>query len=255
METLKRQSDIIELLKTKKHMTVIELAEALYIGAASIRRDLVKLEKLGYVKRTHGGVTLISGLDSEIPLYVREETMTDEKKIIAKFALKLIKNRDILVLDSSSTTYQLAQLLHGSLNARIVTNGAKTAILLGEKNIPVFSTGGQLREFSYSFIGDMAKAFLQNFHCNTLFFSCRYVSSDFVLYDSSEHEAELRKAMIQICDKVVLLCDSSKINGKSFYKICDCSKIDYLVTDKKPPEKILSGITDMGCNVIYDETI
>jgi len=112
------------------------------------------------------------------------------------------------------------------------TNLAKTALSLGEKNIPVYSTGGKLREFSYSFIGDTAKNLIRNFHGNILFFSCRCISQDLSLYDSSEDEAELRKVMMQICDKAVLLCDSSKFNQKSFYKICDFSNIDYLITKK-----------------------
>jgi len=60
--------------------------------------------------------------------------------------------------------------------------------------------------------------------------------------------------MMKICDKTVLLCDSSKFHGKSFYKICDFSDIDYLVTDKKPNERILTGLKDYGCEVIWYDT-
>jgi len=252
MESIKRQNDILELLKEHRTMSVTALAEALYIGAASIRRDLIKLERLGHVKRTHGGAALVDSLDSEIPLLVREETWTDEKKYIAKLAIKHINDRDIVILDSSSTTYQLAKLLTSTMNTTVITNGAKTALSLGEKNIPVYSTGGKLREFSYSFIGDTAKNLIRNFHGNILFFSCRCISQDLSLYDSSEDEAELRKVMMQICDKAVLLCDSSKFNQKSFYKICDFSNIDYLITNKKPESNLIAGIQDFGCEVIWE---
>ena len=253
MGILKRQNEIIELLQSNKSMSVGALAQALHIGPASIRRDLTKLERLGHVKRTHGGATLISGLDSEIPLNVREETRIGEKRKIAKMALRLINDKDIVFLDSSTTTYQLARLLSANQAIKVITNGAKTAITLGEKNIPVYSTGGKLREFSYSFVGDTAKTFMQNFHGNILFFSCRHVCGDLVLYDPSEHEAELRKVMMQTCDKTVLLCDSSKFHHKSFYKICDFSDIDYLVTDQKPDDQLMAAIKDFGCEVIWYE--
>ena len=252
MEALRRQKDIIGLLKEKKILSVNELSKTLYIGPASIRRDLSKLEKLGHVKRTHGGATLVDGLDSEIPLYVREEKSIKEKEIIAKLALSLINEKDIVILDSSTSTYQITRIIPDNKNITVITNGAKTAIALGGKNISVYCTGGKLRESSLSYIGDTAKKFLENFNANTLFFSCRSITDDCVLYDSSEYEAELRKGMIKQCEKVVLLCDSSKFGKKSFYRICDFKDIDYLITDKKPEESFIIFLNQCGCSVIYE---
>ena len=252
MESNKRQKEIIDLLKENKLLSVNELSKRLFIGPASIRRDLNKLEKLGHVKRTHGGATLLDGLDSEIPLYVREEEARKEKEYIAKLAVKFVRDKDIILMDSSSTTYQITKFLQSYSGITVITNGAKTAIALGEKNISVYCTGGKLREFSLSYIGDTAKKFLENFCGNTLFFSCRAISDDFVLYDSSEYEAELRKVMIKQCNKVVLLCDSAKIGKKSFYKICDFSNINYLVTDKKPDDKFIAQLKECGCGVIWE---
>lgn len=72
MFTIERQKEIMTLLKNKKSITVGELSQKFFIGKATIRRDLNKLEKMGLLKKTYGGAVLLEGLDMEIPLFIRE---------------------------------------------------------------------------------------------------------------------------------------------------------------------------------------
>ena len=252
MQSTKRQKEILMLLSKNKFLHVNALSEKLFIGASSIRRDLAKLEKAGSIRRIRGGAMLISGLDREIPLHAREEINIEEKQVIAKLAVKLINDGDIIVMDSSTTVYQLTKFISPNQMVKVITNGAKTAIKLGENTIPVYSTGGQLREHSFSFVGSSAKSFLENFFGDILFFSCRYISDDFILFDSSEQEADLRKTMIKQCRTTVLLCDSSKFSNKSFCKICSLSDIDYLITEIKPTDDFISKAKELNCKVIWE---
>ncbi|MCL2160101.1 MAG: DeoR/GlpR family DNA-binding transcription regulator [Oscillospiraceae bacterium] len=239
MLNLERQQEILSILKTNKSATVNYLAKNLHINAATIRRDLTELEKKGLAKRTYGGALLIEGQNSEIPFYMRENKMKDAKAVIAKKAVELISNGDIIIMDSSSTTFAMVNFLKGHENLTIITNGAKTAIDLGELHIRVYCTGGILRENSSSFTGHHAHAFIDNISADLLFFSCRGVSMDGVLYDSSAEEAELRKAMIKNSKKSILLCDSSKLDKTAFYKICDISDIDEVICEAPLPQELL----------------
>ena len=239
MLNLERQQEILNILKANKSGTVNYLAKNLHINAATIRRDLTELEKKGLVKRTYGGALLIEGLNSEIPFYIRENKMRDAKTDIAKKAVETISNGDIIIMDSSSTTFNMINFLKNYENLTVITNGAKTSIALGELHIRVYCTGGILRENSSSFTGHHAHSFINNISADLLFFSCRGISMDGILYDSSAEEAELRKVMIKNSKKNILLCDSSKVGKKAFSKICDISDIDDIICEVPLPQELI----------------
>ena len=234
MLNIERLDEILEYLKKYRSASVSDLSKKLHIGEATIRRDLEKLQSNGFVKRTYGGAVLIEGLDSEIPLYVREKDNIDAKDAIGKLAADLVQENSICILDSSSTTYLMIEYLKNRKNLTIITNGAKTAVSLSQlQQSKIFSTGGKLREFSLSYIGNTAQSFIENFYVDKLFFSCRALSIDKGILDSSEEEAELRKVMLKHCNQAILLADNTKFDNSAFYKICDLNKIHAVVTDKK----------------------
>lgn len=252
MFAVERQLGIMNLLKSKKAVTVTELSHAFYIGEASIRRDLDKLERKGLLKRTHGGAVLLDGIDSEIPLSIREIEQKGAKDTIGKIAAQLVADGEVIILDSSSTALKMVQQLKGKKDLTIITNGAKTALELGElPNVKVYSTGGMLRENSLSYIGEHARRFIENYFVDTLFFSCRAVSLDHGCSDVNEAEAELRKVMINYCRKVVLLCDRSKFDNTSFCKISDFKKINCIITDVKPSQGWLDFLEHNQVEVLY----
>ena len=252
MLSIERLDEILEYLKKHKSASVATLAQTLHIGEASIRRDLKKLQSNGFVKRTYGGAVLVKGLDSEIPLYVREQERKSEKDIIGELAAQMVSDGDVIILDSSSTTYHMIKFLRNKKNLTVITNGAKTAIGLGElEQSKIFSTGGKLREFSLSYIGNTAQGFVENFYVDKLFFSCRAMSPERGVLDSSEEEAELRKTMLAHCTKAILLCDGSKFGGSAFYKICDAVRIDAIVTDRPPNDELAAFLLKNNIQVIY----
>lgn len=252
MFTIERQQGIMNVLKSKKSVTVTELSQKFFIGEATIRRDLEKLEKTGLLKRTYGGAVLLEGLDSEIPLSVREIEQKDAKDAIGQIAARQVGDGDIIIMDSSSTTLKMVPHLKGKKQLTVITNGAKTAVELGELlHIKVYCTGGTLRENSLSYIGELARRCIEGFFVDTLFFSCRAISMEKGLSDISEEEAGLRKLMIRNCKKVVLLCDSSKFDRVSFCKICDFDKINAVITDKKPSSQWLECLREKGVELIY----
>jgi len=240
----------MEYIKENKKATVSELAEKYFNSEATIRRDLDALQFQGVIKRTYGGAVWLEGLDSEIPLYMREGEMRQEKEKIAQLAADMVKNGDVIILDSSSTTHEMVKYLRGKKNITVLTNGAKTALSLANLHISVFSTGGKLRENSLSYIGDIAKATVKNFCANKMFFSCRAISSTYGLMDSSIEEAELRRYMMAQSQSSILLCSDDKFEQSSFYHICDINRINCLVTNCQPPASILNLINEYDVQIV-----
>jgi len=252
MFSIERQQQIMNLLKSKKSVTVAELSQKFYIGEATIRRDMEKLEKMGLIKRTYGGAVLLEGLDSEIPFVVRETEQKDAKDAIGRIAAGLVQDGEIIVMDSSSTTLMMVPYLKGKNRLTIITNGAKIAVELGEQlHTKVYCTGGMLRENSLSYIGELARKCIDNFFADKLFFSCRAISAEKGLSDSNEEEAELRKLMIRNCKKTVLMCDHTKFDQVSFCKICDFDRIDHIITDRKPSQQWIELFKERNVELAY----
>ena len=70
---------IADYLKEKKKATVEELAALLYVSPATIRRDLLEMQKMGVIARTHGGALYIEN-SAEISIFVRLEKNAREKE-------------------------------------------------------------------------------------------------------------------------------------------------------------------------------
>lgn len=226
-----RQKLILEMIQSDKFIKVAELSKKLYINEATIRRDLNALEQEGLVKRIYGGAVLSNGQDSEIPLMQREVKNAVQKKRIAEIAAKEVENGDTLFLDSSSTVSFMVPFLEGKSGLRIVTNGAKTTLLLSKlHDAEIISLGGRLRENSLSFVGLGTFQSLSEYFFDKAFFSCHAYSEEFGLMDNNEEEARLRRLLIRQSRKTYFLADASKKGNTSFYRICDLDDIDKIIT-------------------------
>ena len=249
-----RRVQIIELMKEKKFIGVPELASMFYTSEATIRRDLDKLKKSGIIKRTYGGAALVEGIDAEIPLMVREEERTSEKQLIAQIASKLIKEGDVIIVDSSSTCAKLIPHIYTNKPKTVITNNPKTAIGLSKSNnMKIYSTGGFLRSSSLSYVGEPARNMIASFFVDTLFFSCRGASIATGLSEPSEEEAELKRVMLAQSKIKVVLLDSYKMKQKGFARICDFSNIDYLVTEVRPSEKWMRYLHENDVKVLFSK--
>ena len=238
MLPLERQDKILEILSVKKAVTVDELCAELYSSGATIRRDLKLLENNRLIHRTHGGAVYIEGNASDSPLTLRESENMSQKEKIAKKALPLIHDGMTIFMDASSTVAALASKLNGFKQLRVVTNGIKTCNILSEKNgVEVYCTGGKLRENAKSLTGAAALHAISGFYADLAFFSCRGIDPNAGYSDSNEEEAELKRAYMQHASKVVLLCDSSKLQKKYFCKIGNLDSLWKAISDiDLPPE-------------------
>ncbi|MHC1695088.1 MAG: DeoR/GlpR family DNA-binding transcription regulator [Eubacteriales bacterium] len=252
MLSILRIEEIISILKSRNAVTVKELADKYYASQSTIRRDLDKLEKMGIVKKTYGGAVLIEGINSEIPLLVRENEQKGAKDTIARLASRLVENGMALLLDSSSTVLHIVPYLRDFERLTVITNGAKTAVECASlRDAKIYSTGGLLRENSLSYIGQSAQSSVSRFCADLLFFSCRAISPDKGLTDISEEEAVLRSMMIKNAKKAVLLMDGNKFDNVSFCRIDGGEDIDVVITDKRPSEVWEEYFRQRNIQLIY----
>jgi DeoR family fructose operon transcriptional repressor len=227
-----RKIQIVELVNNRKKATVQELCDHFRVSSATIRNDLRDLERQNQLIRTHGGAMIKSQTGHEVRIDKRDVQRPQEKQRIARAAVKLIEDGDSIVVDTGTTTYELAVLLNQRRNLTVVTNDLKIALLLEQYDeVTVLLMGGILRRHFHSTVGDAGKRMLAELSVDKAFMGANSVSAAEGASTPDINTAETKRAMIGIASQVVLLCDSDKINRRSFAKFAEPEQIDTLVTD------------------------
>ncbi len=235
-----REKLILEKLLGRKQITVKELARELYVSEPSIRRDLQSLENQKLIKRVHGGAILEETNTSlmKIPFAIRELEQFDAKLIMAKKAIELIHDNDVIFLDASSSSFNLIHLLPLKTNITVITSGIKALHALADLNINTVSTGGKLINSCLSLVGDDSYPIIESVNADIAFFSCRGLSLDGKLTDISEVENNVRKKMIAHSKSSYLLCASSKIGKCYYHNLCHVKDITGIISEKSLPESL-----------------
>lgn len=229
-----RHEQIVQLLKGGRMVSVGEIAKQLFVSEATVRRDLTALERASVLRRVYGGAVL-TGANRDVPLLMRETEAQEAKQRIGRIAAGLVRENDVIVLDASSTVYSMIPYLKDFKNVVAITSGLKTALALGERHIKTYLTGGLMIDNSYSMIGGYARDMLETINADAVFFSCRGVSADGRMTDSSVEECELRKLMFRHAKRRVLMAAHNKIGRDYFYVQGHVSEIDDIVSDGPLP--------------------
>lgn len=255
MLAIERKNAILETLQKEQRVLVAELSQEYGVTEETIRRDLDKLEKEGFVKKTYGGAVLNENTNIEMPLRIREKTNRKEKQTIARLAAAMIEEGDSIILDSSSTSLMVAQELKDRKKLTVITNSLEVLIELSKSNgVQVISTGGVLKSSSLSLVGKSAEKTLENFYVDKAVVSCKGLDLKKGVTDSSEDNAEIKKSMISCAKKLILAADSTKFGKISFAKIVDFRKGDVLVTDALPDEAWRQRFAEIGVAVVTEES-
>lgn len=256
MLAIERKSEILATLQREKSVLVAELSQKYNVTEETIRRDLDKLEKEGYIKKTYGGAVLSENTSVEIPFKIRERTNKKEKQMIARLVLGVIEDGESIMLDSSSTSLMVARNLKQYRKLTVITNSVEILLELSNcKNIKVISTGGELRESALSLGGRQAEQMLLRYNVDKAVLSCKGVSMDKGITDSNEPEAQIKSTMRECAKTTVWAIDSTKFDKVSFVQLARFKQGDIVVTDKPLESRWMEFLTDYGIRVVVDENV
>ena len=235
-----RQNEILEILSKDKFATVSELAQRLYSSLPTVRRDLAALEALGYVKRCHGGATLLDG-DANTPLGFRREKSAKEKIRMCRVAADMINDKAVIFLDASSTVFYISDFLSEKKEITAVTNSQPGAARFLERGVSVYSVGGRLLKESLAYVGYSAERAASFYNADIMFFSAASLSLDGEISDWSDEERGVRLAMSNNSAVKVFMCDSSKVGKSSAFELFRLSSVDYVISDAPLPSVLVEG--------------
>lgn len=242
-----RQNEILEILHRQGFTPVKELSQKLFTSESSIRRDLTELENQRIVKRSYGGAEIITAKTNVVTFGARSYEEAAAKRQIAAKAATLIRERDIVFLDQSSTCYFLALELQRFKELTVVTNNIEILSLLARTDITVHSSGGVVSKAnSNCLIDNNAQKAFEEVFADVMFFSAHSVSPSGVISDCTQEEIFVRNAMMKNAAKKVFLCDSSKAGTTSSFVQCTLAEVDTVVCENNafaPQQKIFKDLT------------
>lgn len=227
-----RQEQILSILEKHGYVTVRYLVEKLHYSSATINRDLNKMQTLGLVKRSYGGVEAAK-MGHLPPLPERLFYMKREKHRIAQKAAELIHSGETIFLDGSTTVQTLLNFLSEKRDLRILTNNMRLAIELSDLEFDVICLGGHVEERPYVLDGDETVENAQKYQAHKMFFSLDCVTADGQI--NSVHYL-LYKTMLKNSDEAYLLIDRTKIVDRVETKLCDFSALTGVISDFEFPE-------------------
>lgn len=239
---VERRHKILSVVQEKQGATCAELCERFGVSPGTVRNDLEALEKMGAIKRTHGGAVLPDFMPMRgktIRFKEREVINAPIKNRIGATAAKLVQPGESIFIDGSTSSFFVAKYLKDPENITVVTNAEKVVLeLCEEERIRIICTGGLLRKENMSYVGETAeKRIKDEFFTDKMFFSCYGISKEFGIFDTTESEAAIKRAMFTSTRKRILLCDSTKFDKIGFPKLAEFEIVNTLVTDCSPEPK------------------
>ncbi|EHQ27445.1 DeoR family transcriptional regulator [Mucilaginibacter gracilis] len=238
MLAYQRREKILELLQEDGTAKVINLAKIFKVTEVTIRQDLEKLEKEGLLVKEHGGAYLKNIQDQVSSFSLANHENLDKKEIIAIKCLEFIQNGDTIILDSGSTTTEIARKLKGNRKVTVITNALNIALMLGaEPGIEVIMTGGEFKPPTLSLTGQKAADFFKGINIQKLFLATAGLSLKSGLTYPSISDIVVKKAMIDAAETTYLVADSTKFGKSAFASLGALSLISYIITDSGIEEK------------------
>ncbi|MGB6306416.1 MAG: DeoR/GlpR family DNA-binding transcription regulator [Steroidobacteraceae bacterium] len=246
-----RRHRIVDLLREHGRVTVDTLALRFATSPVTIRSDLTALEKSGALERTHGGALLRRDNDDQ-PLAVKRTLHHAEKVRIAQVAAGLIQDGETIVLDSGTTTAEIAKQIR-KLDVRsinVITNALNVATLLTDvPAVRLIMPGGILRPESSSLSGHMAEAALANLQADRLFLGADALDPSRGIMTPHLPEAQLNARMIAISRQVIAVADSSKLMRRNISLIARVEQLHMLITDSGADPAVVEELRRRGVEV------
>lgn len=234
---IERRKAILEKLAQEQKVHVSPLAQLFGVTEETIRRDLEKLEKKGFLRRSYGGAVLVERTGEELSFAKRTTTNGELKDRIGRAAASLVQKGDTIMMDSSTTGLALLRHIAGREGVTIITNSVRIVHDFSDSAFRLISTGGNLRAKSSCLTGSITCSSLAKYHVDLAVISCKAVDRGQGIMETNEEESLVKQTMIGQAKKCVLLVDHTKFDRMAFTTTCDFAPVDVLVTDMDPGEE------------------
>ncbi|MEX1382417.1 DeoR/GlpR family DNA-binding transcription regulator [Lutibacter sp.] len=244
-----RQHLILDKIKLNRKVLSADLSIELQVSEDTIRRDLNELSAKRLIKKVHGGALPI---DTKAPPYEeRKFSNLKEKNSIAKKAVRLIKDGQVIIMSGSTTNLQLAKIIPADINATIYTYSLPIALQLTEHpSLEIIFIGGKLNKPAQVTVGLDVVSSISQLRADLCFMGTGGINVTNGMTEPNWEVSHIKKCMIEASEKVIVLCTSNKINEVKRYPVTPITRINTLITDLSSKNEIFTPFKEKGVKIL-----
>ncbi|HET7581440.1 MAG TPA: DeoR/GlpR family DNA-binding transcription regulator [Candidatus Limnocylindria bacterium] len=248
-----RRHAILARVAEEQTIHVGELARELGCSEMTIRRDIRRLERDGFIRQTYGGATAHITRSFDISFNARALLAAREKRLIGMRAAGLVADARLLFVGIGSTTEQFAQYLPARADLTVVTPSLPIASLLGTRPLRVVTLGGRILRDELTCIGPDAIAALSRYRFDVAVIGAAGISARWGITELTEEEAAVQRAALAQTERVVIIADGSKVGTATPIVVGPVPAATTLITDPSAPTPALDELRAQGLEVLIAE--
>ncbi len=244
-----RRQKILDLLSHHGELQASALAERLGISEDTVRRDLIRLESTGMLRRVRGGAIP----RSQVPLHHQERLgrTGESKRAIAAVAVSLIRQDDVVGLDGGTTTLAIAQAIPPGLRCTVVTNNLPAAMTLaGHPDVEVIVLGGKLFKPAMDMTGHKVCEELRTMAFDICFIGAAAANLTTGFSSIDYDEIQVKRALAKAAERSVCVISGEKMGKHSPFSYAAPGDINDIITDGDAPADDIALFKSEGVNVI-----
>jgi DeoR/GlpR family transcriptional regulator of sugar metabolism len=245
-----RREQIRSRVVDEGFVRIEQLAADLGVTPMTIRRDLDFLQSKGWLRKVRGGATAQPSTAFHGDVHHRMQAMAPEKESLARAALPLVKTGQSILLDESTTALALARLLPGLAPLTVITHFEPVIReLAGRTGIDLISLGGDYYPAYDAFLGIRTVDAIAGLHADVLFASTTAITRGNCYHQSPETVA-VKRALMEACDRRVLLVDHTKFQRRGLYQLAPVAAFDLVIVDPGIPAAQLEELRSRAPKVL-----
>lgn len=253
MHERERWQIILTQVRARGVIRVRELTGLTSASSATLRRDLVKLEEMGQLRRVHGGIEAVEAAQqtnlSTRAFGVSQTLNSERKRLVAEAAAAMCKDGESIIINAGSTTWYMAEYLR-QLRMQVLTNSFPIAEeLIRNSNNRIVMPGGEVYREQGIILSPFDEDAIQHFTATKMFMSCYSISTLGVI-EGDPLIARAEAKLLTRAEKLVVLVDSSKFEARGSMAVCRLSRVHTLITDDAAPPHMLDHVRSEGVEVV-----
>lgn len=251
-----RAEVIVDELLKHEYVSVEKLAKRFGVSAATIRKDLERLEEKRLLRRVHGGAVMVEPLMYEAfrrrqDFHENEEKHIEEKRRIALAAAQLIADGDTIAFTGGTTATQVARSIRPGRKITVITNALNIVMELSDREgVNIFVPGGFLKGSMFSLTGMNGIRSISEFMIDKVFIGVNGLHVKRGLTTIDVEHAAIHRALIHQAACKICVADHTKFGQLHTALVCPIEEIDYLVTDNAAPEEAIAALESKGIQII-----
>ena len=235
-----RQSLLLQMISAQGMLPIRTLASRLAVSEMTVRRDLAELE-LGHPSDgEEGGYSLLQEL----------EKATAQKEQIGRAAAALIEPRDVIAIDTGSTTAKILPHIPTNYDLTVLCYNANVLFALRNRpGIRLLMCGGVYHPNTEMLESAEGVSFIRRIRVNKAFLSAAGIHQTLGVTCANPYEVAVKEAVLQSSSQKILVADSGKFGQVRSSHFCDLSQLDTIVTDTQLSPQWQADLVEAGVSL------